>query len=49
MIPGAANAMYEIIIGTFCLAMLFGFVISFPTIIALIQDNKEEKERKNLD
>ncbi len=49
MIPGAANAMYEIIIGTSCLILLLGFVISFPTIVSLIQDKKEEKERKNLD
>lgn len=49
MIPGAANAMYEIIIGTSCLVALLGFVLAFPTIVALIQDKKEEKERKNLD
>ena len=49
MIPGAANAMYEIIIGSFCLLTLLGFVISFPTAVALIQDNREEKEKRNSD
>tara|TARA_Y100001937_G_C6918980_1_gene240894 strand:+ start:409 stop:567 length:159 start_codon:yes stop_codon:yes gene_type:complete len=47
MIPGSANAMYEILIGSFCLVTLVCFVIAFPTITALIQDNKEEEERKN--
>lgn len=42
-----ANAIYEIIIGVSCLAMLFGGVFSIPALIAMLQDSKEETERQN--
>ena len=49
MIPGTANAMYEILIGSFCLAVVIGLFLALPTSFALYKDNKEEKERKNID
>ncbi len=42
-----ANALYEIIVGVTCLAMLFGGVFSIPAIIAMVLDGKEEAERTN--
>ncbi len=42
-----ANALYEIIVGVTCLAMLFGGVFSIPALIAMLTDSKEEAERQN--
>lgn len=42
-----ANALYEIILGLTCLAILFGGVFSIPAMVAMLQDSKEETERQN--
>ena len=42
-----ATPIYEVLIGTFLLAIVFGTVFSIPLIYALYQDNKEQKLRVN--
>ena len=42
-----ANAVYEILLGLTCLAILFGSVISIPALFALMLDGKEEQDRQN--
>ena len=43
----SANALYEIVVGITCLAIVFGGAFSIPMLIALISDSKEAAERQN--
>lgn len=43
----AANALYEIVVGVTCLAMVFGGAFSIPMVVALFLDSKEQSERQN--
>lgn len=42
-----ATPIYEVLIGTSLLILTFSIVISIPTVVALWQDSKEQKERNN--
>tara|TARA_B100000886_G_C20414286_1_gene488558 strand:- start:1935 stop:2090 length:156 start_codon:yes stop_codon:yes gene_type:complete len=42
-----ASPVYEVIIGTACLAFAVGFTLAIPTVVAFIQDFQEEKLRNN--
>lgn len=42
-----ASPVYEVFIGTICLALALGFTLAIPTAVALIQDFQEEKFRNN--
>ncbi len=42
-----ANALYEIIMGFTCLAIVFTSVLSIPAMVAMFEGSKEEAERQN--
>jgi hypothetical protein len=42
-----ANALYEIIMGLTCLAIVFTSVLSIPTMVAMFEGSKEEADRQN--
>lgn len=42
-----ASPIYEVVIGTILLAIVFGATISIPAVFALYQDAKEQAQRSN--
>ena len=42
-----ASPIYEVVIGTILLAIVFGATISIPAVFALYQDAKEQSLRSN--
>ena len=42
-----ATPIYEVVIGTILLSIVFGAVFSIPMLVALYQDGEEQKSRSN--